>query len=71
MGRVKSFHQVRGKMPADVQATADEIMSDRRTSSDGRPHLRKLSDKSQRELRDLGLVVDDDGTVAEAGGVDG
>ena len=37
--------------------------------SDGRPHLgRKLSNRSQRELRDLGLVVDDKGQVAEAGG---
>ena len=35
--------------------------------SDGRPLLgRKLKGKSQRELRDLGLVVEDDGTVREA-----
>jgi uncharacterized membrane protein YeiH len=37
--------------------------------SDGRPHLgRKLSHRSQRELRDLGLVVDDKGQVVEASG---
>jgi uncharacterized membrane protein YeiH len=37
--------------------------------SDGRPHLgRKLSHKSQRELRDLGLVVDDHGRGPEADG---
>ena len=35
--------------------------------SDGRPLLgRKIKGKSQRELRDLGLVVEDDGTVSEA-----
>ena len=35
--------------------------------SDGRPMLgRKLHNKSQRELRDLGLVVEGDGTVREA-----
>jgi hypothetical protein len=35
--------------------------------SDGRPLLgRKLHNKSQRELRDLGLVVEDDGSVREA-----
>ena len=37
--------------------------------SDGRPHLgRKLSHKSQRELRDLGLTVDVEGRVAASGG---
>ncbi len=34
--------------------------------SDGRPMLgRKLKGKSQRELRDLGLLVDDDGSIRE------
>jgi hypothetical protein len=35
----------------------------------GRPHLgRKIAHMSQRELRDLGLIVDDKGRVTEAGG---
>jgi uncharacterized membrane protein YeiH len=39
--------------------------------SDGRPHLgRKIAHMSQRELRDLGLVVDDKGQVTEASGGD-
>ena len=38
--------------------------------SDGRPLLgRKLKGKSQRELRDLGLVVDPDETVGGAGAI--
>ena len=37
--------------------------------SDGRPLLgRKLHNKSQRELHDLGLVVEDDGSVHEVAG---
>lgn len=36
--------------------------------SEGRPLLgRKIAHKSQRELRDLGLVVDDDGRLTEGG----
>lgn len=39
--------------------------------SDGRPMLgRRLHNKSQRELRDLGLVVDDESTVKEAASVE-